>query len=218
MILSIHSSLSRMEPPFFVNCSFGFVPVLGSFTIHHSPFTIHHSLQTVISPFKHPIALSLAFLAVLAFTACQPPKEALPPADGQTYFPVSVGGHELQLQLALTPAEQQKGLMSRDHLAEDHGMLFLFERPDRRGFWMHNTRIPLDIGYFDAGGQLVEVHKLFPYDETPVPSRSQEILIAVETNRGWYAAHGVKPGARIDLDDLRAALARRNHRNAALRP
>lgn len=158
------------------------------------------------------------FLFALALTACQPVKESLPPADGQTYFPISIGGQELQMQLALNSAEQQKGLMFRDQLAEDHGMLFLFEQPNQRGFWMRNTRIPLDIGYFDASGQLLEVYKLFPYDENPVPSKSHEILIAVETNRGWYAAHGIKPGARIDLDALRAALERRNHANAALRP
>lgn len=161
--------------------------------------------------------LSLILLS-LALTACQPEKKNLPPTNSQTYFPISIGGQELRLQLALTPAEQQKGLMFRQELAEDHGMLFLFERPDKRGFWMQNTRIPLDIGYFDASGHLLEVYQLFPYDETSVPSKSHEILIAVETNRGWYAAHGVKPGARIDLDDLRTALERRNHTNAALRP
>lgn len=155
-------------------------------------------------------------LLALAVTACQPTGEAQAPADSQTYFPISIGGATLQLQLALNSTEQQKGLMSRDRLAEDHGMLFLFERPGQRSFWMRNTRIPLDIGYFDSSGQLIEVHKLFPYDETPVPSRSHEILIAVETNRGWYAAHGVKPGARLDLDALRAALARRNQSHSAL--
>ena len=161
--------------------------------------------------------LSLLLLS-LTLAACQPVEETLPPADSQTYFPISVGGQELQLQLALNPAEQQRGLMFRDELAEDHGMLFLFERPDKRGFWMQNTRIPLDIGYFDASGQLLEVYKLFPHDETPVSSKSRDVLIAIETNRGWYAAHGVKPGARIDIDDLRTALARRNHPDSALRP
>lgn len=186
MILSIHSTLSRMEPPF----------------------------STLNSKFN----ILCLLLAALALTACRPPQEGLPPANSQTYFPISIGGHELQLQLALTSAEQQKGLMSRDQLAEGHGMLFLFEQPDQRSFWMRNTRIPLDIGYFDAGGQLQEIYPLFPYDETPVPSRSREILIAVETNRGWYAEHVVTPGARIDLDTLQKALTRRNHSDAALDP
>ncbi len=154
----------------------------------------------------------------LAVTACQPTKESLPPATSHTYFPISIDGQVLQLQLALNSAEQQKGLMHRDSLAEDHGMLFLFDQPKKQGFWMRNTRIPLDIGYFDASGQLLEVYKLFPYDETSVPSRSREVLIAVETNRGWYAKHDVKPGARIDIEALQTALKRRNHTNSALKP
>jgi uncharacterized membrane protein (UPF0127 family) len=181
----------------------------------------HALLSRIDPPFSSLNAkfniLSL-LLIMLAATACQPGKESLPPADSQTYFPISIDGHTLQLQLALTPTEQQKGLMFRDSMAEDHGMLFLFDRPDARGFWMRNTRIPLDIGYFDASGQLLEVYKLFPYDETPVQSMSREVLIAIETNRGWYAANGVEPGARIDLPALQAALKRRNHTNASLQP
>ena len=97
-------------------------------------------------------------------------------------------------------------------------MLFLFDKPDKRSFWMHNTRIPLDIGYFDQSGHLLEVHKLFPYDETPVPSAHNNVLIAIETNRGWYATNNVKPGARIDIKALNTALKRRKHTNAALKP
>lgn len=192
MILSIDGSLSRMEP---------------LFSILNSRFNI---LSCIL--------LSLAPLVLTALAGCQPAREALPPADSQTYFPISVGGHLLQLQLALNPAEQQKGLMHRDSLPEDHGMLFLFDQPDQRSFWMRKTRIPLDIGYFDASGQLVEVYKLFPYDENPVLSKSRQILIAVETNRGWYAEQGVTPGAQLDLAALRAALERRQHSNTALKP
>ena len=104
----------------------------------------------------------------LSGVACQPVDAPVEPVGSQTYFPISIGGSELQLQLALKPAEQQKGLMFRESLDNDHGMLFIFDRPDKRGFWMRNTRIPLDIGYFDSSGQLLEIHKLFPFDETVV--------------------------------------------------
>ncbi|MDQ8195952.1 DUF192 domain-containing protein [Coraliomargarita sp. SDUM461004] len=159
----------------------------------------------------------LLTLWVLTLVACQPTQESPnATADSQTYFPITIDGHELQLQLALNAAEQQKGLMHRDTLAEDHGMLFLFDQPGQRAFWMRNTRIPLDIGYFDSNGTLLEVHKLFPYDETSVPSANATVLIAVETNRGWYQKHHVKPGARIDLTALQTALKLRKHPNSAL--
>ncbi len=157
-------------------------------------------------------------MAAFTLVACQPSEQMLAPTNSQTYFPISIDGNELQLQLALNPFEQEKGLMHRDSLTEDHGMLFLYDQPEQRGFWMRNTRIPLDIGYFNSRGQLLEVYKLYPYDETTVPSKSRQVLIAVETNRGWYAAHGIKPGAQIDLETLKTALARRNHTNLVIKP
>ena len=150
--------------------------------------------------------------------ACQPVDAPVKPVGSQTYFPISVGGSELQLQLALKPEEQQKGLMYRESLDNGHGMLFLFDRPDKRGFWMRNTRIPLDIGYFDSSGQLLEIHKLFPYDETAVNSRSREVLIAVETNQGWYDANGIQVGDRIDMSSLAFALESLKHNNASIKP
>lgn len=152
----------------------------------------------------------LAFFACALLTACQPTEEAAAePAAPDTYFPIRIGEKTLQLQLALTPDEQRKGLMYRKELDEDHGMLFLSERPRQQGFWMQNTSLPLDIGYLDAGGRLVEIHKLFPFDESPVASRSREILIAIETNRGWYAANDIQPGAQLDMEALRSALSKR---------
>lgn len=173
-----------------------------------SRFDTHFSiLKTKFNIFTVCCAFSLVL-------ACQPVSDsaatsAETPADQNTYFPIAVGGQPLTLQLALTPAEQQRGLMFRESLPEGHGMLFLFERPERRGFWMRNTSIPLDIGYFDAEGQLREIHKLYPYDENTVASASDQILIAVETNRGWFQTHHVRPGATIDLDALRTAIKRR---------
>ncbi len=155
---------------------------------------------------------------VLVAVACQPVGAPVGPASSQTYFPISIGGSELKLQLALKPAEQQKGLMYRDSLDDNHGMLFLFDRPDKRGFWMKNTHIPLDIGFFDSNGQLLEIHKLFPHDETAVNSRSREVLIAVETNQGWYAANGIQVGDRIDMSSLAFALEGLKYHNTLIKP
>lgn len=154
----------------------------------------------------------IAILACAILAGCQPiedsPKE---PVSADTYFPIQLSDTLLHLQLAITQAEQQKGLMFRKELAKDHGMLFLSERPRQQGFWMKNTHLPLDIGYFDAAGKLVEVHKLFPYDETAVFSSNKNILIAIETNRGWYAENGVKPGAQLNMEALKTAIAKRGH-------
>ena len=83
---------------------------------------------------------------------------------------------------------------------------------------MRNTRIPLDIGYFDASGLLLEVHKLFPFDETAANSRSREVLIAVETNRGWYAANNIQVGDRIEMSSLAIAVESLKQRNYSIKP
>jgi uncharacterized membrane protein (UPF0127 family) len=74
---------------------------------------------------------------------------------------------------------------------------------------MRNTLIPLDIGFFDAKGVLREVRAMNPLDESPVTSFASDIQFAVEMNQGWYRANGVKPGAKLDMEALRAALVAR---------
>jgi uncharacterized membrane protein (UPF0127 family) len=74
---------------------------------------------------------------------------------------------------------------------------------------MRNTHITLDLGYFDASGRLLEIHALYPNDENSVPSRNQKVLIAIETNRGWFARNNIVAGAQIDLESLAQAVSRR---------
>lgn len=158
---------------------------------------------------KHPHYSFITLALLLLLSACTPETPTPEPESRDSYFPISIEGVPLQLQLALTQSEQSKGLMHRDSMAKDHGMLFLFKQPEPRSFWMRNTRIPLDIGYFDASGRLLEIHALYPYDENKVASRSQKVLIAVETNRGWFARNHITPGAQLDLDALAQAVNRR---------
>lgn len=147
--------------------------------------------------------LALALLTLL--TACG--KEA-PPAEPKSIeerFAFQLGARTVSLQVALHPEETQRGLMFRRQLAPDEGMLFVFDRPQQLSFWMRNTPLPLDIGYFDAEGVLREIYPLYPHDERPVASRGR-MQFAIEMNQGWYRAAGVKPGDRFDLGVLAAAI------------
>ena len=152
---------------------------------------------------------SLALVCILC--ACAPEKTSPETVAGSAYFPISINDAPLKLQLALTRSEHAKGLMYRDALAEDHGMLFLFKRPERRSFWMRNTQIPLDLAYFDSAGTLLEVHPLYPYDENSVYSYSHDVLIAIETNQGWFSQKNIRPGAQLDLTALKQAVYHRGY-------
>lgn len=127
------------------------------------------------------------------------------PLPAQTYFPLQLGDKEIRVQLALTDAERGRGLMGRKALDTDHGMLFVFEQPSRQSFWMANTPLPLDIGYFDAAGILREVYPLYPFDRTSVVSRRSDIRYALEMTQGWFAQNGIRPGAALDLEALAQA-------------
>lgn len=133
-------------------------------------------------------------------------------------FELGLGDQVIRVQVALSSAEIRNGLMFREALSEDEGMVFVFEQPRQVGFWMRNTGIPLDVGYFTADGVLREVHPLHPYDENVVRSRSDQILLAIEMNQGWFASHGISPGAQLDLDQLRDAIRRRGHNPADYLP
>ncbi len=158
---------------------------------------------------KHRHSSLFPFALLLLLSACAPAKQTIEPAPPDTRFPLSIASSTVQLQLALTDSERAKGLMHRDSMPQDHGMLFLFNKPDQRSFWMRNTHIPLDLGYFDAAGRLLEIHPLYPYDQNGVPSRSDAVLIAVETNRGWFARNKIQPGAQLDLNALAQAVIQR---------
>ncbi|MCU0792707.1 MAG: DUF192 domain-containing protein [Opitutaceae bacterium] len=128
------------------------------------------------------------------------------------WFPLTVGGKALRVQVAVLEAEQQRGLMGRKDLGPDDGMVFVYPAPQQMSFWMRNTPTPLDIGFFREDGTLGEVYPLYPYDETPVRSSGLDYTLALETNQGWFAKHGLKPGAKVDLGQLADALRARGFR------
>jgi uncharacterized membrane protein (UPF0127 family) len=126
-----------------------------------------------------------------------------------SWFRLHLGETVLQVQLAVTPEEKAKGLMFREELAEGHGMLFAFQNPGPQRFWMRNTRIPLDIGYFSPDGVLKEIHAAQPFDESGCPSRSDNIKIVLELNQGAFRAAKQSPGAKLNLNDIALALEKR---------
>ena len=122
------------------------------------------------------------------------------------YFEIRVGEKPVRVQIAVRDEEMQRGLMERRDLGVNDGMLFVYDRPQGMSFWMRNTPTPLDIGFFDRSGKLIEIYPLHPFDETGVQSRSDELLIALETNQGWFRENGIKPGQQLDLKAVAAAL------------
>ena len=115
-------------------------------------------------------------------------------------YTLTIGGHTAQVELALTHEERSKGLMFRESLDEDSGMLFVFDRSGFYSFWMRNTFIPLSIAFIDARGIIVNIEEMVPHDERPV-SPELPIIYVLEMNAGWFSGREIMPGMRVDFDE-----------------
>jgi uncharacterized membrane protein (UPF0127 family) len=109
----------------------------------------------------------------------------------------SRGRVKFTVELAVTRAEQERGLMFRKSLAPDRGMLFPYNPPQRAAFWMKNTLIPLDIIYIAPDGRVLSIARnAVPHDETPLPSGGV-IRGVLEIPGGRAAQLGILPGDRV---------------------
>ena len=124
----------------------------------------------------------------------------------EDWLAVEIGGKAIEIQVAFKDRELSRGLMYRTSMGENRGMLFYYDPPKQMSFWMQNTKIPLDIGYFTSDGVLREIYPMYPMDLRSVKSKRNDLLIALEMNQGWYAKNGIKPGASFDLESLKQAL------------
>lgn len=138
------------------------------------------------------LRLLIPITAMLCCAAC---------AVGQSY--VELKGQRFAVEIADTQEKQALGLMFRDSLPDDHGMLFIFPREAPRSFWMKNTRIPLDIMYFGSDLALVSV------SENAQPCRVRQCpgypsagpaKYVLELNAGKASELGVAPGDTLTLD------------------
>ena len=119
----------------------------------------------------------------------------------------------IRAEVARTPQQKTMGLMERRSLAEDAGMLFVYEeeQPADAGFWMYRTRIPLDIAFADSLGRIVAIRRMEPCNAQLIagcPSYAPEhpYRVALEVNAGLLARRGVMVGSRLWSSALRASI------------
>lgn len=139
-------------------------------------------------------------MAALALAGCEDGDDLVAGVDCDP-APLEVvcfGPQRLTVEIAATEAERSRGLSSRDSLAEDAGMLFVFEEAGDHRFWTVDTTIPLSIAFLDADGIVLNVEPMEPLSmETHGPVAPA--LYAIEVNRGWFGEHGVGPGDTVRL-------------------
>lgn len=130
----------------------------------------------------------LVLLSAAAWAACRDDIADLRGPWGQARFTV---------ELADTPATRSQGLMFRESMARDAGMLFIYDAPQQAVFWMRNTLIPLDMIFVDPTGTVRHVHhEAVPHDETPIVG-GDGILMVLEINGGLAARFGIAAGSQL---------------------
>lgn len=172
-----------------------------------------------VKRFKNIFAV-LAVLSVIAgaiFVSSKKPV-APPPSAGQSVF-VSPVQHLLHAQPKLPtikivlsdgttskeliaeicdePVEIATGMMFRTRLADTEGMLFIFDRPEPRNFYMRNCLVPLSAAYIEPSGRIAEIVDLNPGDEIGVASRSGNIQFVLEVPQGWFKRNNLAAGSII---------------------
>jgi len=148
--------------------------------------------------------LSLALAAALA--ACTPsattPEAPLERAEsGLEQVPLTItsstGVHRFIVEVARSPEEQQRGMMFRQSVAPDKGMIFPYDPPQPVAFWMKDTLIPLDIIFIRADRTIARITTAVPLSEDQVPS-GEPVVAVLEIAGGRAAQLGIKPGDKVE--------------------
>ena len=132
------------------------------------------------------------------------PQDGLPVVEA--CFVSASGVVPVQLEIASTSEQRQKGLMGRTSMAPDAGMLFKYREPRSasHGFWMYKTLIPLDIAYLNEDGKIGSIRKMVPCPSAsgsgcPTYPAGVPFIEAVEMNAGFFLEYGIGTGDRLAI-------------------
>jgi len=115
-------------------------------------------------------------------------------------FPVTelnAGINLIKAEVATTSAQHERGLMFRDHLGPNDGMVFIFDQAQPVCMWMKNTLIPLSVAFMDEHGVIVNIEEM-KAQTLDTHCAKKDVVYALEMNPGWFAHKNIKPGTKID--------------------
>lgn len=109
---------------------------------------------------------------------------------------LTAGMHRIEAEVAADMNSRMQGLMHRQSMPSNQGMLFVFTQAERHCMWMRNTLLPLSVAFLDEGGRIINIANMQPHSEenhcAAAPAR-----FALEMNQGWFASKGIRPGQKI---------------------
>ena len=139
-------------------------------------------------------ALLAALLTGLTLFACVAPARA---GNALTIETAAGATHRFTVELAVSPAEIQRGLMFRESLADDAGMLFFYQQCRLAQFWMKNTLIPLDMIFIEADGRIARITAMAEPQSLEIRASGVPVNGVLEIAGGRAAALGIAPGDHV---------------------
>ena len=138
------------------------------------------------------------FLAVATLlTALAGGATAEQPTQKFNIVSLTAGINLIKAEVAAAPAEREQGLMFREKMAQNEGMVFVFEGPAEVCMWMKNTLLPLSVAFIDGHGKIVNIEDMKPRSLDSHCAKSL-VRYALEMNGGWFKQKNVRPGTVIE--------------------
>ena len=137
----------------------------------------------------------LALMLALGLGAL-PSAQAQTPQSGLPHTRIQAGMYLIDAQVAATPQQRSIGLMWRQQMPLNEGMLFVFEQPAVQCFWMKNTLLPLTAAFVADDGSIVNLADMQPHSEANHCS-AQPVRFVLEMQQGWFAKRGIQAGSKL---------------------
>jgi uncharacterized protein len=132
----------------------------------------------------------MAVIASAALAVALPSRAELPAMT------LNAGIHVIRAEVANTFETRARGLMYREALGPNQGMLFVFPLVEHHCMWMKNTPLPLSVAFIDEGGEVVSISEMVPHSEDS-HCAARPARYALEMAKGWFASKGVRAGAKL---------------------
>jgi uncharacterized membrane protein (UPF0127 family) len=139
------------------------------------------------------LKLRRALLLLSLLPAAAVAQGPLPP---QPTIKLTGGIHLIHAEVAANNETMTRGLMFRERLAPNHGMIFLYRDKSKLCMWMRNTLIPLSVAFIDDDGGIVNIEDMQPKTEN-THCAAKPVRFALEMEQGWFAKRGLKPGSKL---------------------
>lgn len=134
--------------------------------------------------------LACVLASAVSLASAQSPQMDLPRVK------LAAGMYQIDVQLAESPEQQQTGLMFRQEMPAQEGMLFIFERPSRQCFWMKNTLLPLTAAFVADDGRIVNLADMKP-QTTDSHCSEEPVRYVLEMNQGWFDKKNIRKGFKL---------------------